>query len=260
MKVITSWNVNGLRSVIKKGALARIQSIHPNILCLQEIKAKPFQVTKESLEEYSGYYSYWNSAERPGYSGVATFSEFVPLFVERGMFNRNYYGEGRIITTKFKNFLLINVYFPNGRRNHSRLKYKLDFYSVLLEYCDNLHSKGESIIICGDFNTAHEEIDLKNPNQNKNTSGFLPEERIWLDRYLEHGFIDIFRQRYPEKIQYSWWTYRYDARSRNIGWRLDYFFISQHLIPAVRDVIIHEDIQGSDHCPVSLYIENEWLV
>lgn len=260
MKVISSWYVNGLRAVINKGALAWIQSIRPNILCLQEIKAKPIQVRKDSLEEFSGYHFYWNAAERPGYSGVATFSDIAPLFVQRGMLNRNYYSEGRIITTKFKNFLLLNIYFPNGRRNHSRLKYKLDFYSALLDYCDELHSNGESIIIGGDFNTAHNEIDLKNPKQNEKTSGFLPEERVWLDRYLDHGFIDIFRHRYPEKVQYSWWTFRYEARSRNIGWRLDYFFVSRNMISAIGDVIIHDEIQGSDHCPVTLYIEDDWLV
>jgi len=190
---------------------------------------------------------------------VATFSEFIPIFVQRGMSERKFFGEGRIITTKFKNFLLLNVYFPNGRRNHSRLKFKLDFYSTLLDYCDKLHRKGESLIVCGDFNTAHKEIDLKNPKQNDKISGFLPEERVWLDKYLNHGLIEIFRHRYPEKVQYTWWTYRYEARSRKIGWRLDYFLISQHMLSTILDVIIHGNIQGSDYCPVSLYIDDGWF-
>lgn len=257
MKSITSWNVNGLRAVIKKGALDRIQKIQPSILCLQEIKANPNQIPKDSLEFLSQYYSYWNAAKRPGYSGVVTFSEIAPLFVQRGMRNRKFYNEGRLISSKFKGFLLLNVYYPNGRRNYSRLKYKLDFYSALLDYCDDLHAKGERIIICGDFNTAHHEIDLKYPRQNEKTSGFLPEERVWLDRYLSHGFVDIFREIYSDKVQYSWWTYRYEARRRNIGWRLDYFFVSRDLVSKINDVTFQVDILGSDHCPVTLAFEDE---
>ena len=254
MKVITTWNVNGIRAVLRKDAFDWIRTINPDVLCFQEVKAEPIQIKDFNKEEFAGYYQYWNAAERPGYSGVVTYSKTAPLFIQRGMQNRNFYGEGRIITVRFKSFLLLNVYFPNGRRNYSRLKYKLDFYSALLNYCDELHSNGERIIICGDFNTAHNEIDLKNPKQNEKTSGFLPEERIWIDKFLNSGFVDIFRERYPDKIQYTWWTYRYEARKRNIGWRLDYFFVSNSLVPQISDVVIHDDILGSDHCPVTLFL------
>lgn len=255
MIVITTWNVNGLRSVLNKGAFHWIQKNEPNIICLQEIKVNSNQISKDSLNELSEYNSYWNSADKPGYSGVVTFSDSIPSYVQRGIRNRNFSGEGRIIITKFKNFMILNVYFPNGRRNHSRLNYKFGFYNSILEYCDELHNRGESIILCGDFNTAHTEIDLKNPKQNSNTSGFLPEERDWLDKYLDHGFVDIYRYHYPDKVQYTWWTYRYNARTRNIGWRLDYYFVSKNMLSAIHDVVIQDTIQGSDHCPVTLYLD-----
>ena len=163
--------------------------------------------------------------------------------------------EGRLVLSRYPDFSLFNVYFPNGQRDHGRLTYKLDFYQHLLELCDQLHAAGERLIICGDFNTAHREIDLRNPKQNENTSGFLPEERAWIDKYLAHGFVDAYRVLYPERVEYTWWTYRMGARQRNIGWRLDYFLVSENLMPSVRDVTIHPTIEGSDHCPVSLLIE-----
>jgi exodeoxyribonuclease III len=162
--------------------------------------------------------------------------------------------EGRLIHSCHKDFHLFNVYFPNGKRDHARLEYKLDFYRDLLDLCDRLHQAGEKLVICGDFNTAHREIDLKNPKQNETTSGFLPEERAWLDRYIEHGFVDAYRELYPDRVQYTWWTYRVNARQRNIGWRLDFFMVSQALQPLVQDVIVHDHVPGSDHCPVSLIL------
>ena len=162
--------------------------------------------------------------------------------------------EGRVVQTHFEDFTLFNIYFPNGGRDHSRVPFKLDFYAALLDLCDQMHASGEQVVICGDINTAHQEIDLKNHKTNHNTTGFLPEERAWISKYLEHGFVDAFRVIYPEKEQYTWWTYIGNARARNVGWRLDYFLVSEGLMDQVRDVVIHDDVMGSDHCPVTLVI------
>jgi exodeoxyribonuclease-3 len=253
MKIIT-WNVNGFRSGLSKNAFDWIRTHKPDVMCLQEVKVKPKQIRKNSLDIFPDFRIYWNSAYRAGYSGVATFSKIQPLYIQKGMRDRSFFGEGRILMTKYSNLILINVYFPNGKRDQSRLEYKLQFYSALLNYCDVLQSKGEKLIICGDFNTAHNEIDLRNPKQNSKTSGFLPEERLWLDKYHEQGFIDIYREIYPDKVQYTWWTYRNEARSRNIGWRLDMFFVSSDLLNYIEGIEIYENIYGSDHCPVSLEI------
>ncbi len=159
-----------------------------------------------------------------------------------------------MIKTRHEDFTLFNIYFPNGQRDQGRLSYKLDFYKQLLEICKQMHQQGEKIIITGDFNTAHNEIDLAHPRENQTTSGFLPEERAWISYYLENGFTDIFRKLYPEKVQYTWWTYLFRARDRNVGWRLDYFLISDELVSTVKDVIIHDEVLGSDHCPVTLIL------
>jgi exodeoxyribonuclease-3 len=172
-----------------------------------------------------------------------------------GLGNPEFDREGRVICTRHPHFLLYNIYFPNGQRDWGRLNFKLDFYARLLDMCNRLHASGEKIVICGDFNTAHREIDLRNPKQNANTSGFLPEERAWIDRYLENGFVDAYRQLYPQRIQYTWWTYIGRARERNTGWRLDYFLVSDALMPRVKDIVIHDAVLGSDHCPVTLFIE-----
>lgn len=253
MKIIT-WNINGFRSGLIKNAFDWFRTSKPDVICLQEVKVKPDQLKNQSLVDFSDFLMYWNPADRAGYSGVATFCKIHPFYIQKGMRDRRFFGEGRILMTKFSELILINVYFPNGKRDRSRLEYKLQFYSELLSYCDLLHLGGEELIICGDFNTAHNEIDLRNPKQNSKTSGFLPEERLWLDKYQDHGLIDIYRKYYPEKVQYTWWTYRNEARSRNIGWRLDMFFISSGLIDYIEDIKICENIYGSDHCPVSLEI------
>jgi len=249
---LTTWNVNGIRAVLGKGALDWVRSEKPDVLCLQEIKARPEQLTGDQINFFNEYASIWNPAERPGYSGVATFSRLPALQVDLGLGMERFDSEGRVIRTRQSGFLLYNIYFPNGQRGQERVDFKLDFYARLLEQCDALHAAGEHIIITGDFNTAHNEIDLANPKSNETTSGFLPEERAWIDMYLQHGFVDAFRQLYPEKIQYTWWTYITNARKRNVGWRLDYFLVSEKLMPRVQDVIIHDDILGSDHCPVTL--------
>jgi exodeoxyribonuclease-3 len=226
----------------------------PDVLCLQEIKARPDQLVEEQHQVFYRYHCFWNPAERAGYSGVATFTLEEPLEVQVGSGHTAFDSEGRLICTRYPGFLLFNVYFPSGQRGRERVDFKLDFYAHLLDWVDHLHASGEKLVLCGDFNTAHREIDLRNPKQNRMTSGFLPEERAWIDNYLGHGLVDAFRVIYPERVQYTWWTYRLGARQRNIGWRLDYFLVSEGLLPSVEDVIVHDDIDGSDHCPVSLLI------
>jgi len=253
VKIVT-WNVNGLRAALGKDALRAVLSWTPDLLCLQEIKARPNQLTDEQ-RNIPGYQIIWNSAERPGYSGVATLAREQPLDFELGMNAPQFDIEGRVIRTRHPDFLLYNIYFPNGQRGKDRVDYKLDFYAHLLATCDALHAAGERIIITGDFNTAHMPIDLKNPDENVTTSGFLPEEREWVQHFLDHGFVDVYRRLYPEREQYTWWTYRFNARQRGIGWRLDYFLVSEKFVPRVEDVIIHEDVLGSDHCPVEMIID-----
>lgn len=253
MQIIT-WNVNGLRAALNKGAADWWDTQTAPAICLQEIKAQPQQLLPEQLARLDSYEVVWHPAERKGYSGVATLLQDSNLESSLGLGQAQFDLEGRVIQTCFPDFLLFNIYFPNGQRGHERLQYKLDFYAELFALCERLHAAGEKIILTGDFNTAHNEIDLRNPKQNENTSGFMPVERAWIDRYLEHGFVDAFRHLYPEREAYTWWTYRVNARQRNIGWRLDYFLVSPGLMPQVRDVVIHNDVFGSDHCPVSLFL------
>jgi exodeoxyribonuclease III len=251
---ITTWNVNGIRAALGKNLKEWVISESPDVLCLQEIKATPQQLTDDQ-RNFPGYSVVWNPAVRLGYSGVATLFRKDPLDVVLGFDRPHFDLEGRAIRTRYEDFLLYNIYFPNGQRGQERVDYKLNFYAHLLDICDMLHAAGENIIITGDFNTSHKDIDLRNPKQNGKTSGFLPEERAWIDKYLEHGFVDIYRILYPERVQYTWWTYRMGARQKNVGWRLDYFLVSAKLAGRIKDVIIHEEILGSDHCPVSLLIE-----
>lgn len=255
---ITTWNVNGIRAVLKKNGFQWVSQISPDILCLQEVKAFREQ-SGEFDELMRGFLGYWNSARKPGYSGVAVYTRESPQSFSYGLGLERFDHEGRVIRLDFNAFTLFNIYFPNGQRGKDRVDFKLDFYAHLLNICDEMHQSGKNIIITGDFNTAHQEIDLANPKSNQTTSGFLPEERVWLDYYLEHGFVDSFRYLYPEKVQYTWWTYITNARSRNVGWRLDFFFVSKALQDAVRDVIIHDDIPGSDHCPVTLDLDEKRL-
>lgn len=251
--IITTWNVNGIRAAMNKGLVAWANLHQPDVLCMQEVKARQEQAVG-SDQILPGSSCYWNAAEQPGYSGVATYSRCEPLEVRYGLGEPRFDVEGRVIRLRFPGFYLYNIYFPNGQRGHERVSYKLDFYARLLDECDRLHRDGQKIVITGDFNTAHQEIDLANPKQNATTSGFLPEERVWIDTYLQHNFVDAYRVLYPERVEYTWWTFRVNARVRNIGWRLDYYLISSELMPLVKDVIVHKDIPGSDHCPVSLDI------
>lgn len=251
---ITTWNVNGLRAALNKGFIDNIRMIDPDVLCLQEIKSRPEQIPAKVLAELSAMYPFqtWNPAERPGYSGTTIFSRVQPDEVGLGLGYTLFDGEGRVVTARFNEILLYSIYFPNGRDDLSRVGYKLEFYARLLEQCDELHRAGRQVILCGDFNTAHREIDLKNPKSNTGSTGFLPEERAWIDTYLNHGFVDAFRRLYPEKVEYTWWHLISRARERNVGWRLDYFLVSEALFPRVTDVENHTQVPGSDHCPVTL--------
>lgn len=252
---ITTWNVNGVRAVARKGALEPLVALNADVLCLQEIKSRPEQLEEKYHSLLSKVHPVWYPAERAGYSGVATLSDVAPVGTYQGLGEAHFDSEGRIIRSDFGAFILFNVYFPNGQRDQGRLDYKLAFYEKLLELCDELHAAGKHIVICGDFNTAHREIDLRNPTSNKNTSGFLPIERAMIDTYLEHGFVDAYRDLYPEKVEYTWWTYISNARARNVGWRLDYFLVSEGFMPRVQDVIVHDEIMGSDHCPVDIILD-----
>jgi exodeoxyribonuclease-3 len=252
MKIIT-WNINGIRAGYRKGALDWVWKRQPDVLCLQEIKARPDQLM-EGQRNPNGYGAIWNPAEKAGYSGAATFFRNAVDEFHLGLGVPRFDMEGRVVSTLHGGFRLFNVYFPSGTRGRERVEYKLDFYARLLEVCDEYHRHGENLIVGGDFNTAHQPIDLKNARQNQKTSGFLPEEREWVQKFLDHGFVDVYRTRYPERVQYTWWTTRLAARERGIGWRIDYFLVSAALASRIKDVIIHDDVPGSDHCPVELLL------
>ena len=250
MKLI-SWNVNGVRAVVKKGFLDWLDQEQPDILCLQETKAHIDQLAAEILTDH-GYHTFWHSGERRGYSGVATFCKEEPLYVQEGLGIERYDAEGRVLLTEHENFLLYNIYFPNGQKDDERLQYKLDFYDDLLPIINEQVESGNNVVVTGDWNTAHHPIDLARPKQNVNTSGFMPIEREKLDMYVENGWIDTFRLFHPEGDRYSWWTYRFGARERNVGWRIDYYFVNEGFVDNVEDADIHDEVMGSDHCPVSL--------
>ncbi len=248
---LLSWNVNGIRAVEKKGFLDWLRQEAPDVLCLQETRAHPEQVPP-ALSPPEGYFAYWDHPERRGYSGVALFSRVEPRRVTKGFGIERFDAEGRVLVAAYPGFTLFNVYFPNGKMSEERLQYKLDFYDAFLAHILRLREKGEKLIICGDVNTAHTEIDLSHPKENETTSGFLPVERVWMDRLTGHGFADTFRLFNVDPGNYTWWSVRTRARERNIGWRLDYFFVSDNLLGSVTGAEILSDVMGSDHCPVSL--------
>lgn len=253
---IFSWNVNGVRAIEKKGFLDWIDNEDPDIVCIQETKAKVEQLGSSLIEDH-GYHTYWHSAERPGYSGVATFSKVEPLFVQNGLGIDRFDREGRVLITEHENFLLYNIYFPNGQKDEIRLNYKLDFYDELLPIINEQVESGSNVIVTGDWNTAHFPIDLARPKENIKTSGFMPIEREKIDQYVDSGWIDTFRHFNTDPERYTWWTYRFGARQRNVGWRIDYFFVNESFISNIEDAEIHENIMGSDHCPVSITIKND---
>ncbi len=252
---IYSWNVNGIRAVQKMGFISWLKEEKPDILCLQEIKAQPGQL-EESLINIKGYSSCWNPGVRKGYSGVAGYFRQEPLRVLKKLGVDEFDREGRILISMHEgDLLLLNVYFPNGQMGEERLAYKMRFYEYLIAFCEEQRKHYPRLLICGDFNTAHREIDLKNPKANEKRSGFLPIERHMLDKFLSHGYVDVYRYLYPEKIQYSWWSYRSRARERNTGWRIDYFYASEELLDDIIDCEILDNISGSDHCPIALHLK-----
>lgn len=252
MKIV-SWNVNGLRSLAKNGYWETfLKELKPDIFCLQETKANPEQVP-EAILFPPGYSSFFSSSKgKKGYSGVALYSKIEPIKVIYGMGIPEFDDEGRIVGGEFEDFWLLNVYFPNGGQGPHRLDYKLRFYDAFLEFIEKLR-KEKPVIFCGDINTAHEEIDLARPRENEENTGFLPEERAWIDEVIAAGYIDSFRQLNPHrKDAYSYWDLFTHARDRNVGWRIDYFFVASELLKRVKKAEIHPDIYGSDHCPVSI--------
>ncbi len=251
---ILCWNVNGIRAVIKKGFLDWLRKESPDMLCLQEIKAMPEQIPAEALN-VPGYEVLIHSAKRPGYSGVLIYTKEKPLSVKRGFDIPKFDDEGRVLEAEFKDFTLFNIYFPNGKRDDVRLQYKMDFYDECLKYFKKLVKSGKKLVICGDYNTAHKAIDLARPKENEKTSGFLPIEREWMDRLEASGFIDTFRVFNQEPANYTWWDTFTRARERNVGWRIDYHFISESLKPNLKEASILPDVMGSDHCPVGLLLK-----
>ncbi|MCG2829120.1 exodeoxyribonuclease III [Methanothermobacter sp. K4] len=251
---IISWNVNGLRAVYRKGFLEWFMDEKPDILCLQETKASPEQLPRR-LRHVEGYRSFFTPAERKGYSGVAMYTVIPPKSLREGFGVERFDSEGRIQVADFDDFLLYNIYFPNGKMSDERLKYKLEFYDAFLEDVNREREAGRNTVICGDFNTAHREIDLARPKENSNVSGFLPVERAWIDKFIENGYVDTFRMFNNEPGQYTWWSYRTRARERNVGWRLDYFFVNEEFAENVKRSWILSEVMGSDHCPIGLEIE-----
>ncbi len=250
---ILSWNVNGIRAADKKGLFDWLKNESLDILCLQEIKAMPEQIPPH-LRNLPGYNIYIRSADKKGYSGVATFTKEKPTDVKKGFGIQKFDIEGRILITEFSSFTLFNIYFPNGKKNQERLNYKLDFYDTFLGYADNLKAQGKNIVVCGDFNTAHKEIDLARPKENEKISGFLPIERAWIDTFIDHGYVDTFRYFNKEPGNYSWWDFKTRARDRNVGWRIDYFFTNKEFMPHIKKAFILKDVIGSDHCPIGIEI------
>jgi exodeoxyribonuclease-3 len=262
MKLI-SWNVNGIRAVVKKGFVDFLKAERPDILCLQEIKisdsahrslmAKEGSARNQEVFDFAGYQEFWHSAIRPGYSGTMTLvKDGIKVLGEEKFLADD---EGRVQILEFAKFYLVNVYFPNANSELSRLDFKLRFNDRLLKFLKKLE-KNKPIIICGDFNVAHEPIDLFHPKANEGSAGYTIQERNWMTKFLQAGFVDTFRAQNPAKVQYSWWSYRMSARERNVGWRIDYFCVSLYLLKSIESSFINDKISGSDHCPVGIILKN----
>lgn len=250
---ILSWNVNGIRAAQRKGFVDWFSREAPDVLCIQETKASPEQLAPE-LTAVEGYHTYFSTSERKGYSGVATYTRVPPQGVTFGFGIEKFDLEGRVLQMDYGKFLMFNIYFPNGKSSAERLAYKMEFYDAFLEYVDQLRDTGKHIIVCGDVNTAHKEIDIARPKANEKISGFLPEERAWMDRWVSHGYVDTFRMFNQEPGQYTWWDARGGARERNVGWRIDYFFVDEGLKDKVKSAFILPHVMGSDHCPIGVEI------
>lgn len=251
MKKLISWNVNGLRACMDKGFDEIFKSLDADVFCLQEVKLKEGQI--DYLPD--GYNAYWNYAEKAGYSGTALFSKEKPLSVSYGIGIEKHDTEGRVITAEFKSFYVVTCYTPNSQDGLKRLDYRMEWEDDFRDYLKGLE-KNKHVILCGDLNVAHNEIDLKNPKTNRKNAGFSDEERAKMTELLESGFVDTFRYFYPEvEGEYSWWSYRFKAREKNAGWRIDYFIVSEALVPQLDSASIHQEIFGSDHCPVELVLK-----
>lgn len=253
---LISWNVNGIRAILKKDFWKLVHEMNPDVLALQETKADDSVMQTEILS-HNEYQTYWHSNQvKKGYSGVATLSKLPIVAHSQGFGIERFDQEGRVIETKFKDFTLLNIYFPNGGQGPHRVDYKIEFYDCCLNYIENLRKKGEKVIICGDYNTAHHEIDLHDPKGNQNTTGFLPIERAWLDKLVAHDYIDTFRFIHPDaKDVYTWWDMRTRSRDRNKGWRIDYFFMPKELSPHLKSAFVLPEVIGSDHCPLGVEVE-----
>lgn len=257
---IFSWNVNGIRAAVKNGLLSFLQEKKPDILCLQEVKIADDARARTAFD-FAGYTEYWHSAKRPGYAGTAILvrekKEISRAVIgcEKILGDNRFDEEGRMQTMEFKNFFLINAYFPNSRHELSRLDFKEEFNAAFLRHVKKLEKK-KPVIATGDFNVAHQPIDLFHPKENEQNPGFTPQERAWADKFAASGLVDTFRHLHPKKIQYSWWSYRFRAREKNIGWRIDYFWVSKKLLPKVKKSFILNEIYGSDHCPIGMVLNN----
>lgn len=250
MKIL-SWNVNGLRAVIKKGFFDSLQKEKPDIICLQEIKTQPENLSNESIH-WSGYFSFFNSALKKGYSGVAVYTKQKPLMIKNKLGLRRFDEEGRFLELHYPNFILMNFYLPHGGRQKENLDYKIEVYKKLFQYLKKM--KNKKLILIGDFNVAYQEIDLARPKQNKNNIMFTPKEREQIDKILNLGFVDSFRKFRKDGGHYTWWPYFANARQRNLGWRIDYTFVSKNLIKRVKKSFILSQVYGSDHCPVGIEV------
>lgn len=244
---LISWNVNGFRACLNKGFPDFFQSVQADIFCIQETKMQPDQATLDA----PGYHQFWYSAEKKGYSGTAVFTKEEPLSVQYGIAQPVHDKEGRVLTLEFADFYFVCVYTPNAQRELTRLDYRMEWEDAFRTYLTALDER-KPVVVCGDMNVAHREIDLKNPASNRRSAGFTDEERDKLSLLLASGFTDTFRALYPDRIAYTWWSYMMKARERNVGWRIDYFLVSNRLFPRVRDSMIYADIYGSDHCPIGL--------
>ena len=254
MKLI-SWNVNGIRAVVKKGFKNFLQEYQPDILAIQEIKIADKDRLQQEFD-WPDYYEYWFSANKPGYSGTAVLSKIKPLKIINGFGQDKFDSEGRTQILEFTNFFLVNVYFPNAQAELKRLTYKTEFNKKLLKYLKRLDQK-KPVIICGDFNVAPTAIDLKNPQANEHNAGFTKEERQDFQKFLQAGFVDTFRYFWPDRIQYSWWTYRFQARQKNIGWRIDMFLLSSRMVKQLTTAYILDQVLGSDHAPIGIELKNK---
>lgn len=250
MLKLISWNVNGIRACVGKDFLASFNALDADIFCLQETKLQEGQIALD----LPGYFQYWNYAEKKGYSGTAIFTKAEPISVTYGIGSPEHDCEGRAITLEFPEFYFLTFYVPNAQDELKRLDYRMDWEDKVRDYVTKLNEK-KPVVFCGDLNVAHEEIDLKNPKPNVGKPGFSNEERAKFSELLDAGFTDSFRYLYPDKIEYSWWSYRHNARANNAGWRIDYFVVSNDVKDKIKDAIIHTDIFGSDHCPVELDID-----